>query len=129
MEKRMLCALLIVALLNTNFAWAADDDRLAELEKKIEAMQSTYETKIESLESRIAELEGDKATSPAKALVQTMPATVPPEIAKMPDTIPPEPAEVTTPTISTTVSTEPIVLPDPPETYSIEWMRQYANAR
>ena len=46
----------------------------------------------------------------------------------MPDTIPPEPAEVTTPTISTTVSTEPIVLPDPPETYSIEWMRQYANA-
>ncbi|MHC5100656.1 MAG: carbohydrate porin [Planctomycetota bacterium] len=129
MEKRILCILLIIAVLHTNLVWAADDERLANLEKKIEAMQAAYESKIDSLESRIDELEGEKAKASAKARVQTMVATVPPEEpAKMPDSIPPEPAEVTTPTISETVSTEPIVLPDPPETYSIEWMQQYANA-
>jgi hypothetical protein len=69
MEKRILCALLIVALLNTNLVWAADNDRLAELKKKIEAMQDAYESKIDSLESRIAELEGEKS----KTLAQTPP--------------------------------------------------------
>ena len=64
MEKRILYALLIIALLNTNIIWAADDDRLAELEKKIEAMHAAYESKIDSLESRIAELEGEKAKTP-----------------------------------------------------------------
>ncbi len=38
MEKRILCILLIIAVLHTNLVWAADDDRLANLEKKIEAM-------------------------------------------------------------------------------------------
>ena len=59
--------------MNTNFAWAADDDRLAELEKKIEVMQAAYESKIDSLESRIEELEGEKAKASAKKQVQTPP--------------------------------------------------------
>ena len=49
MEKRILCILLITAVLYTNLVWASDDDRLVELKKKIEAMQAAYESKIESL--------------------------------------------------------------------------------
>ena len=112
MEKRILCALLIVALLNINLIWAADEDRLAELEKKLEAMQTAYESKIDSLESRIAELESNKL----KTLTQTPP---PPEF---------EPAVVLTAPSPSSTDGPSITLPDPPEEYSIEWMRQYANA-
>ena len=103
--------------MNTNFAWAADDDRLAELEKKIEVMQAAYESKIDSLESRIEELEGEKAKASAKKQVQTPPPADPSYVA-----------DYTVPTPSATVDENPIILPDPPEEYSVEWMRQYANA-
>jgi hypothetical protein len=88
--------------LNTNFTWAADDDRLAELEKKIEVMQAAYESKIDSLESRIEELEGEKAKASAKKQVQTPPPADPSYVA-----------DYTVPTPSATVDENPIILPIP----------------
>lgn len=32
MEKRILCLVLVATILNSNLLWAADEDRLAELE-------------------------------------------------------------------------------------------------
>jgi maltoporin len=107
MEKRILCVLLITAVLHTNLVWASDDDRLAELEKKIEAMQAAYENKIDSLESRIVELEGKES-----------------HLAPVPSSS----ANFSVPAVSVPTGENPVVLPEPPEEYSIEWMRQYANA-
>ena len=107
MEKQVLCVLLITAVLHTNLVWASDDDRLAELEKKIEAMQAAYESKIDSLESRIVELEGKES-----------------HLAPVPSGS----ADFSVPAVSVPTGENPVVLPEPPEEYSIEWMRQYANA-
>ena len=76
----------------------------AELEKKLEAMQTAYESKIDSLESRIAELESNKL----KTLTQTPP---PPEF---------EPAVVLTAPSPSSTDGPSITLPDPTKEYSIE---------
>ncbi|MHC4927605.1 MAG: carbohydrate porin, partial [Planctomycetota bacterium] len=68
---------------------------LAELEKKLEAMQAAYENRIEALENRIDELEDDQPTAAAPAAAPAPAATQP--------------------------------LPPVPETYSVEWMQQYAE--
>ncbi|MHC5093122.1 MAG: carbohydrate porin [Planctomycetota bacterium] len=107
MEKRILCILLAIAFMNTNLLWAADDDRLAELEKKIEAMQTAYESKIDSLESRIVELESKES-----------------HLAGVPS----DSADFSAPAVSVPTGENAVVLPEPPEEYSIEWMRQYATA-
>ncbi|MHC4760531.1 MAG: carbohydrate porin, partial [Planctomycetota bacterium] len=106
-EKRILCILLAIAFMNTNLLWAADDDRLAELEKKIEAMQTAYESKIDSLESRIVELESKES-----------------HLAGVPS----DSADFSAPAVSVPTGENAVVLPEPPEEYSIEWMRQYATA-
>ncbi|MFZ9011686.1 MAG: carbohydrate porin, partial [Anaerohalosphaeraceae bacterium] len=107
MEKRILCILLITAVLHTNLVWASDDERLAELEKKIEAMQAAYESKIDSLESRIVELESKES-----------------HLAGVPS----DSADFSAPAVSVPTGESAVVLPEPPAEYSIEWMRQYAAA-
>jgi maltoporin len=107
MEKRLVCIVLAIVFLNTNLLWAADEDRLAELEKKFELMQSAYESKIEALESRIAELENKEASSQTATPTQPVVIQVPADHSS---------------------TGQQITLPEPPEEYSVEWMRQYANA-
>lgn len=100
--------MLAIVFLNSRPLWADDGDRLAELEKKFEAMQTAYETQIQSLESRIAELESKNSVSTASAESQ--------------------PAMVTAIPSQSAPANEFTTLPEPPEQYSVEWMRQYANA-
>ncbi len=96
MKHCVILICLIVLVSGSACLAAADDDRIAELEKKIEAMQSAYESKIESLEGRIEELESTQnVRHPAVAATTTAPPTTQP-------------------------------LPAVPQTYSVEWMEQYA---
>ena len=108
MEKRIYCLFLAVVFLNTNLLWAADEDRIAELEKKLEAMQAAYEGRIESLEARIVELESKNVGTPT-------------------DNTSDRDKSTGTAIVSSTERQQP-TLPDPPKVYSVEWMQQYANA-
>jgi maltoporin len=88
----------VVALLIVNgwCAGASEEDRIKALEKKLEAMQSVYEGRIKSLENRIEELESGK---PAVQQAPSAPSGAAPTTAR--------------------------ALPPVPDSYSMEWMKQY----
>ena len=75
MKKGILGVIAVVLLASQGLCWAADDDRLAELEKKLEAMQAAYENRIEALENRIDELEGKPKSMfvPVESTAQSAP--------------------------------------------------------
>ncbi|MHC5083705.1 MAG: carbohydrate porin [Planctomycetota bacterium] len=115
MKKQCVCILLAAIILNGPVLMAAtDEDRIKALEQKFETMQTMYEDRIESLESRIEELEGKDDQPPTSTAPAGMPMTIPPEI--------------TTTAPAAGVTTESVTLPAPPTEYSVEWMRQYADA-
>ncbi len=98
MKKCFFLTLTATFLLSGSLCHAqTDDDRIKALEGKIEAMQSAYENRITSLEDRIQELEGQKVAVPEA-----------------------------TPSVTETAATTTQALPPVPETYSAEWMEQYA---
>ena len=65
MSKKLLLAASVVAILSASPAFAADDANLNALRAEIAAMKQSYETRIDSLENRLKEMESTQATQAA----------------------------------------------------------------